>query len=85
MKSEWEYTVSHHSLTTLHERKFNKVNVPPLADDIANLKTYMDKKIDEESMSLEQSPTTKTWTLLAKLLLARVVMLNKRRGGEASK
>ena len=84
MKSEWEYTVSHHSLTTLHERKFNKVNVPPLADDIANLRNYIDKKIEEESMSLEQSPTTKTWTSLARLLLARVVMLNKRRGGEAS-
>ena len=84
MKSEWEYTVSHHSLTALHERKFNKVNVPPLADDIANHRNYVDKKIEEESMSLEQSLTTKTWTSLARLLLARIVMLNKRRGGEAS-
>jgi hypothetical protein len=31
MKSEWEYTVvSLHSLTSLHERRFNKVHVPPL-------------------------------------------------------
>ena len=79
-----EYRVSHHSLTTLHERKFNKVNVPPLADDIANLRNYIDKKTEEESTSLEQNPTTKTWTLLARLLLARIVMLNKRRGGKVS-
>ena len=85
MESEWEYRVSHQSLATLHERRFNKVNVPPLAEDIANLKSFVDRRISEESENLKRkSPTKQRWTLLARLLVARVVMLNKRRGGEAS-
>ena len=85
MKSEWDYRVSHHSLTSLHERKFNKVHVPPLAEDTTCLRNYIDGKIDKESKCLMENPTTKGWTFLAKLLLARAIMLNRRRGGEASK
>ena len=85
MKSEWEYRVSHHSLTTLHERRFNKVHVPPLAEDMTHLRNYIDEKIANESKSLKDNPTAQSWTLLAKVLLARAIMLNRRRGGEASK
>jgi hypothetical protein len=85
MRSEWECRVSHHSLATLHERKFNKVDVPPLAEDVTHLKNFVEQKIEEESKNLKASPTLKSWTSLAKLLLVRIVMLNKRRAGEASK
>ncbi|CAB3999438.1 Hypothetical predicted protein [Paramuricea clavata] len=85
MESEWEYRVSHHSLATLHEWRFNKVNVPPLAEDIANLRSFVDRRIGEESDNLKRkSPTKKRWTLLARLLLARVLMLNKRRSIQAA-
>ena len=85
MRSEWEYRVSHHSLTSLHERRFNKVHMPPLAEDMACLQAYIDGKISEESKNLREDPNVKSWTMLAKLLLSRAIMLNKRRGGEASK
>ncbi|CAB4044042.1 Hypothetical predicted protein [Paramuricea clavata] len=54
MKSEWEDCVSHHSLATLHERKFNKVDVPPLAEDVTNLKNFIEQKIEEESRVLHK-------------------------------
>jgi hypothetical protein len=71
MKSEWEYRVSRHSLTTLHERRFNKVHVPPLPEDTASLRKFIDEKIVNESRSLKENPTAESWTLLAKLLLSR--------------
>ena len=85
MQSEWEYRVSHHSLTSLHERRFNKVHVPPLAEDMMCLRKNIDQRIADEPKNLRDHPDGKSWTLLAKLLLSRAIMLNRRRGGEASK
>jgi hypothetical protein len=86
LKSEWEPLVSHHSLTTLRERKYNKVDVLPLAEDMTRLKNHNNKKVGEASQSLRENPSSvNSWTLLAKLLLARLIVLNKRREGEASK
>ncbi|XP_028418000.1 uncharacterized protein LOC114542728 [Dendronephthya gigantea] len=85
MSTEWEYKISHHSISTLKERKYNKVQVLPLAEDIAKLRKFLDEEIASETSQLEELPIAKNWTSLAKLLLARIVMLNKRRGGEASK
>lgn len=86
MESEWEFRISHHSLATLSERKYNKVNVLPLAEDIDKLRRYIDEKVTKTSSDLKKDPkSSERWAFLAKLLLARLVMLNKRRGGEASK
>ncbi|XP_028417721.1 uncharacterized protein LOC114542174 isoform X2 [Dendronephthya gigantea] len=85
MRSEWEYKISHHSLSTLKDRKMNSVQVLPLAEDMAMLRQFVDKEITETSSQLKESPTPNNWNALARLLLARVVMLNKRRGGEASR
>ena len=85
MATEWEYKISHHSISTLKERKYNTVQVLPLAEDIAKLRKFLDDEIANKTSQLEKLPTAKNWTSLAKLLLARIVMLNKRRGGEASK
>lgn len=85
MRSEWEYKISHHSLSTLKERKMDAVQVLPLAEDMRKLRKFVEEGITENSRQLKLSPTSKNWTALARLLLARVVMLNKRRSGEASK
>ena len=42
LDTEWCHRVSHHSLTTLSTRKFNKVNVLPLAEDLTKLRQYID-------------------------------------------
>lgn len=74
------------TLATLSERKYNKVNVLPLAEDIDKLRRYIDEKVTKTSSDLKKDPkSSERWAFLAKLLLARLVMLNKRRGGEASK
>ncbi|CAB4030251.1 Hypothetical predicted protein [Paramuricea clavata] len=83
MRSEWEDLAS--LLSTLKERKMNAVQVLPLAEDMRKLRKFVEQGITENSRQLKLSPTSKNWTALARLLLARVVMLNKRRSGEASK
>ncbi len=85
LDTEWCHRVSHHSLTTLSTRKFNKVNVLPLAEDLAKLRQYIDQQINMSMASLRKQPNIEDWSLLAQATLTRLVMFNKRRGGEASK
>jgi hypothetical protein len=63
----------------------NAVQVLPLAEDMKKLRKFVEEGITEHSRQLKLSPTSKNCTALARLLLARVVMLNKRRSGEAAK
>ena len=85
LESEWSSRISHHSLTTLSTRRFNKIDVLPLAEDLDKLRKYIDRVIKESMESLQNHPTLEDWSLLAKATLTRLVMFNKRRGGEASK
>ena len=37
MDSEWNDRISHHSLTTLHGRKLNQIDLLPLTEDLEKL------------------------------------------------
>ena len=58
MRSEWEYKISHHSLSTLKERKMNAVQVLPLAEDMKKLRKFVEEGITEHSRQLKLSPTS---------------------------
>ena len=83
LETDWSYAISHHSLTTLNVRKFNKVDVLPLAEDLAKLRKYIDNVISTSVVSLKKHPNLDDWSLLAQATLSRLVIFNKRRG-EAS-
>ena len=83
--SEWSYRVSHHSLSALSTKKFNKVELLPLADDLDKLRKSVLSKMTFNAEALEKQPRLEVWSDLAQATLARLVMFNKRRGGEASK
>ena len=85
LETDWSYAISHHSLTTLNFHKFNKVDVLPLAEDLNKLRKYIEKVISTSVVSLQKHPNLDDWSLLAQATLSRLVMFNKRRGGEASK
>ena len=84
LETDWSYAISHHSLTRLNVQKFNRVDVLPLAEDFEKLRRYIDKVISTSIVSLKRHPTLEDWSLLAQATLSRLVMFNKRRGGEAS-
>lgn len=82
---EWSHRISHHSLTTLSSRKFNKVDMLPLTEDLTKLRQFIKRKISESTEEIRKHPLLDDWKLLAQLTLTKLVMFNKRRGGEASK
>ena len=57
----------------------------PLADDLEKLRKFILRKMSSSVQLLEEQPQLQTWSDLAQATLARLVMFNKRRGGEASK
>ena len=83
--AEWTYRVSHHSLSAISTKKFNKVDLLPLAEDLEKLRKSVLSKMSSNAEILEQHPQLEVWSELAQATLARLVMFNKRRGGEASK
>ena len=83
--NEWATQISHHSANTLNRRKFNKVNVLPLAEDLAKLRAYIDLKQSGSFRSLEKYGRLADWKLLAQTTLTRMFIFNKRRGGEVSR
>ena len=85
MESEWGDKVSSHSLTTLHKREFNKVNLLPLAEDLEKLRKHLLARIAALTEIVSKKPTLENWGQLAEVTLCRVIIFNKRRGGEASK
>lgn len=73
------------SLNVLNAKKFNKVELLPLADDLDKLRKSLLAKMSSNMERLEQEPQLEVWGDLAQATLARLVIFNKRRGGEASK
>lgn len=84
IESEWNHRVSHHSLGALGSKKFNNEEPLPLAEE--KLRTSVLSIILSTVQVLrEGQPQMEVWNQLAQATLARLVMFNKRRGGEASR
>ena len=62
---EWSHHISHDSLTTLSTRKFDKMNVLPLAEHLAKLRDYIDQQIHKSLSSFKEHPNLEDWSLLA--------------------
>ena len=63
----------------------SKVELLPLADNLEKLRKSLLAKISSSVERLEQQPQLEVWSDLAQATPARLVLCNKRRGGEASK
>ena len=85
LESEWSHRVSHHYLSSLSTSKFNKVQLLPLANDLDKLRKFVLVEMSSSVQLLEEQLQLQAWSDLAQATLARLVMFNKRRGGEASK
>lgn len=81
LESEWSFSISHHSLETLADRKYNKVDLLPITEDLEKLKKNIDTQISVSSKALHcHKPRVGDWSSLAHATLTRIIMLNKRRG-----
>ena len=82
---EWCSEVSTTALSTLHNKKLNKVTIIPLTEDIAKMHDFL-KQLSMKAQEILQSGTdtgadkTKSW-----LTLAELILFYRRRSGEVSK
>lgn len=82
MDIEWADKISSSALSTLSNRKMNKDDLLPLTADLIKLNEYL--KFEMEQL-INQNFEIENWKRLSKILLARIILFNKRRSGEASK
>ncbi|KAI4470857.1 hypothetical protein MML48_1g16811 [Holotrichia oblita] len=85
MDMEWSTRISSAALSTLHQRKLNMPELLPLTSDLLTLAKYMDREILLLNTTIRYKCTQASWNNLAVLTLARIILFNKRRSGEASK
>lgn len=87
MEAEWNYRISHHSLTTLNDRRHNQPDLLPITSDLQKLKEYITAKIISLTSQLQATsrPALRTWRELSELVLNRLILFNKRRGGETAR
>lgn len=83
LENEWSEKVSKHCLETMANRKFNKPMSIPLTEDVVKLATSIK---DEISQILKCKVTNEhKHRRLMELTLARIIIFNKKRSGEAAK
>lgn len=79
MDLELRSKISTIALSTLNVRKFNKNEILPLTADLLKLNQYLENEME----NLMQSCEPDNWKIFRQVLLARIILFNKRRSGEA--
>lgn len=83
--AKWSELVSHRALTTLHEAHFNKPSTLPFTEDVQKLHGHLEKVTDLVSENLKSSSSPQAYGDLCKATLAKIILFNRRRGGEVAK
>ncbi|XP_035812761.2 uncharacterized protein LOC118471566 [Amphiprion ocellaris] len=81
----WNEMISSAAYRTLEEKKWNKPKLIPLAEDVKKMHMYMTDKQKQYYKQLLVEKIPKNWSNLAKVILAQIILFNRRREGEVSK
>ena len=83
---KWNQEISTHATRTLYIQKKNTIKRIPLTDDVKKLSKFLSSESDNLIMQLgKDSFPQKVWERLSEVSLARIILFNRRRTGEASK
>ncbi|KAL0973531.1 hypothetical protein UPYG_G00205510 [Umbra pygmaea] len=83
--TKWSELVSHTALTTLNEGHFNKPSTLPFTEDVQRLHLHLEKTASLASENLGKKPTPQVYAELCKATMAKIILFNRRRGGEVAK
>lgn len=83
-QKKWNKLVSSGALSTLRETKSNTEKKVPLAEDVKLLSCHMEKVHLLAENKLRDSPSAENYTALAKVVLARTIIFNRRKGSDVS-
>ncbi|XP_062608302.1 uncharacterized protein LOC134270140 [Saccostrea cucullata] len=83
---KWNEEITPHAYRTLEEMRRNRVHLIPLTNDVILLNNYLQNEFQKAYDRLTEEKSNKdAWSLLCELILAQIILFNRRRQGEASK
>ena len=85
LDGEWTDLISSSLLRELYDSKLSKDSALPLTKDLQKLTTYINEKIRKALQDMSSLPNEEHYKNLAKAVVCKIVVFNKRRGGEVSR
>ena len=79
---EWDDRVNQTAVRRMQTENQKTVPTIPLTEDLQKFRSYLLRHIDQVSCRLKMHPAPQDWVLLAKLVLSRLILFNKRRWAE---
>ncbi|XP_034082114.1 uncharacterized protein LOC117552648 isoform X1 [Gymnodraco acuticeps] len=81
---KWNEMISSTALRNIAESKWHVPTLMPFTEDVQKMHQFLSAMQDECSSKLSGTPSTKSWTELAKVCLAQIILFNRRREGEVA-
>lgn len=85
LDGEWNDLVSSSLLRELYDKKLGKDTILPVTSDLMKLNRYMNSMLQKTYQDMETLPCEDNYFQLAKATLCKIIVFNKRRGGEVSR
>jgi hypothetical protein len=82
---EWSSRISKQCLKKMYDLKMNKKEELPLTSDMVKLTKKLKSLLEDGTKEVLENPTPENGRALSEAVLARLIMFNKRRGGEQAK
>lgn len=83
--SQFDMSISGHSMGDLREAKSNAPKLLPFTEDVRLLHAHLDKEVTQGIKKLKDVVSTANWKRLCEATLTNVILFNRRREGEVSK
>lgn len=80
--AEWSLHVTSVCTKKINALKMQQIPTLPLTEDLVKLKQFITSESSKYAKQLDKSHDSKDWTQLAKLVMVRLILLNKRRRAE---
>ena len=83
LNANWKYDISNQAANNLNIKKWNKITIIPLANDLKLLKSYLYNKAKKAASRIKSgNDDVSTYIDLSESIYCRVLLLNRRRPGE---
>lgn len=82
IEREWNDRVNRTAIRQIEREKRNKVPVIPLTEDLQTFRDYLVRNTEQQMQQLAKAHSAEHWQLLAKFVLSRLILFNKRRRAE---
>ena len=84
-RADWSDCMSCPATASQKASYYNKPDILPTTDDLLKLKQYTERRLDELTNQLAVEPCHVVWRMLSEVVLACLLVFNKRRASEPAK